>query len=192
MWIATRTALHRIHQFKVIGRWYVSEQFSANGKATYEFSSKPRGSLPWAIWARVNGITEPTNTVWKRLQDQPKLLDRLRFAYDEEGFFSVDGLKLEPIYESGDVLLGDVPESWPKDFGWLMNARMSTLRQAPSIDGVELPDTTYMALGQLCFFKDPRAVPFVLDWQRKHSSSGNLEVAVNNCLRLQRKLLRLP
>lgn len=193
VWIATRTALHRVHRLKVVERWYVSEQFLANGKATYEFSSKPRRSSPWAIFARSTGIAEPNNTIWQHLQAQPKLLSRLSFAYDEEGyFFSVDGLKLEPIYQPGDVLPGDTPASWPKDFGWLMNALMSTLRQTPSIDGGELPDTTYMALEQLCFFKDSRVVPFVLDWQRQHSSGGNFEVAVDKCLRLQRQLLRLP
>ncbi len=193
VWIATRTALHRIHQFKVVSRWYVSEQFSSSGKVTYEFSFKPRQSSPWAIFARATGITEPTNPVWKQLQDQPKLLDRLRFAYDEEGFFfSVDGLKLELIDQPDDLLPTNPPATWPKDFDWLMSALMSTLRQTPSMDGAKLPETTFMALRQLCFFKDPRVVPFVLDWQRKHSSGGNLEWAVDKCLGLQRQLLRVP
>ena len=132
-----------------------------------------------------------TQCSMKRLQAQPKLLDRLRFAYDEEGyFFSVDGLKLEPIYQPGDALPRDVPAPWPNDFGWLMDALMTTLQQAPSIDGRELPDTAYRSLEQLCFFKDQRVVPFVLDWQQKYSSSNNLEQAVATCLRVQRQLLR--
>lgn len=189
VWIATRTALHRVRQLKVVGRWYVSEQFSAKGKLTYEFSSNPRVSSPWAILARVTGIIDPTNTVWKYLQDQPKLLDRLRFAYDEEGhFFSVDGVKLERNYRQGDELPSSLPRAWPNDFNWLMDALVSTLRQTSSNNGAELPDTTYMALKQLCFFKDQRVVPFVLEWQRKHPSSSNLEWAVNQCLGLQRQL----
>lgn len=122
-----------------------------------------------------------------------KAADRLRFAYDEEGyFFSVDGFKLEPIYQPGDALPRDVPASWPNDFGWLMDALMTTLQQTPSINGGELPDTTCRALQQLCFFKDLRVVPFVLDWQRKYSAGGNLEGTVAACLREQRQLLRLP
>lgn len=192
VWIATRTALHRIHRLKVVDRWYVSEQFSATGKATYELSAKRRASSPWAIWARATGIINP-DELWKRMRAQPKLRDRLRFAYDEEGyFFSVDGSKLEPIYQPGETLPKDIPASWPNDLAWLMEALMMTLNQAQSAVEGDLPDTTNRALQQLCFFKDQRVIPFVLGWQLKQSASRHLENAVGACLRLQNQLLRLP
>ena len=192
VWIATRTALHRVHRLKVIDRWYVSEQFSTNGKTTYEISTKRRASSPWAIWARSTGIINP-DELWKRMRAQPKLRDRLRFAYDEEGyFFSVDGSKLEPIYQPGGSLPKDVPASWPSDFGWLMDSLMTTLQRAPSITDGSLPDTTYRALQQLCFFKDQRVIPFVLGWQQTRSGGSNLERAVAACLQVQNQLLRHP
>lgn len=71
----------------------------------------------------------------------------------KKAFFSVDGLKLELIDQPDDLLPTNPPATWPKDFDWLMSALMSTLRQTPSMDGAKLPETTFMALRQLCFLK---------------------------------------
>lgn len=180
IWIASETALHRVHQFKVVERWYWSEQFSPVGKLSYELDSKRKKSATWAVWARATGLADE-HLVWNQLQRQPKMHQRLRYAYDEDGyFFSVDGVHL--------TVDSIKPRSWPRGFDWLEKELMATLQQPRSSDSAVAEAATRMALQQLCFFNDRRVVPFVLDWQRTHSADGKFDWTVEECLKAQRLL----
>lgn len=47
IWVLTETALHRIINLKVTERWYLSEQFNADGQITLLASQKSKKSNPW-------------------------------------------------------------------------------------------------------------------------------------------------
>jgi hypothetical protein len=95
--VLTKTALHRIINGKVTERWYLSEQFNSDGQVTLLASLKPQKSNPWAIMARHTKLID-TKPIWKQLQQSPKLVKRLTYAYDDEGkYFSIDGKQLSDM-----------------------------------------------------------------------------------------------
>jgi hypothetical protein len=94
VWILTKSALHRVNNHKIIDRWYLSEQFNADGDATLLGTLKSQKSNPWAIMARHTKLVE-TRTIWRQLQQAPKIAKRITYAYDDDGkYFKIDGKRM--------------------------------------------------------------------------------------------------
>lgn len=117
VWILTKSALHRVNNHKIIDRWYLSEQFNADGDVTLLATLKSQKSNPWAIMARDTKLAE-TRPIWRQLQQAPNLAKRITYAYDDDGkYFKVDGKRMSSYETVEDkqttMLMWDFKTSQP-------------------------------------------------------------------------------
>lgn len=188
IWIATNSALHRVRNHKMVDRWYVSEKFSGNGLVSYHLSQSRRRSDPWAILVRAAGIAA-SHAVWQQLQHQPKLIERLSFAYDEEGnFFRVDGLIPGSQYQVVKPDYRPIPPAWPPGFEWLVEPLMTALQRTRLAENGALADDAYLAARLLCSFKDPRIGPFMLEWERAGGMTNAHKTITAGCVEMHRAI----
>lgn len=188
IWIVTNSALHRVRNHKVVDRWYLSEQFSKTGQATYFLSEHKQRNDPWAILVRTAGITD-SQQVWQQLQSHPKNIKRLRFLYNEEGgFFLIDDLRPGSQYQLVKPEFRLVPPAWPSEFGWLIEPLIASLSQVHTLKNRELSNKAYQAARLLCTFKDPRIGPFIQDWERIGGMTTGHKYLANLCIGKQRSI----